>query len=124
MKPGIRRVLAIVRTLHVYLSMFALALILLFGVTGFAMKHKWLKDDDDKKETTGTGQIPVSFLGRPGRVEIVAELRGRFGISGRPDDFEVERNKVKVEFKGAGGKTEVDINRSDGRVRIKTKVKG
>ncbi len=124
MKPGTRRVLAIVRTLHIYLSMFALALMLLFGVTGFAMNHEWLKDDDDKKEITRAGQMPASLLGRPDRDAIVAELRSRFGISGRPDDFEVERNKVKVKFKSAGGKTEVDIHRSDGRVRIKTKVKG
>lgn len=125
MGPGTRRALTIVRTLHVYLSMSALALVLLVSVTGLVMNHaEWFGLDEEGGVLTGTGSLPVSLLERPDEQAIVAELRREFGAAGILDEFEVEDETILVVFKRPGGRTDAFIDRADGAVELTTESGG
>lgn len=130
-----RWLLKTARTVHVYLTLFGLTLILFFAVTGFMLNHtEWFLPDDAKLEAMTRREVRSLPLGKlPGgrlpvpteenggeatgeeKLAVVEALRKEFDVRGELSSFgfvrdEADRQKIKVEFKRAGGETVATID--------------
>ncbi len=110
------------RPVHVVLSLFALALLLFFGATGFLMNHGDWFGVNEARTGTVRGLIAPALLERPGGEEIARELRARFGVAGRLEDFEVDDREIHAVFRGPGRIVDAFIDRREGEVTIKTET--
>jgi uncharacterized protein len=143
-----RWLLKTARTIHVYTTLFGLAVILFFAVTGFMLNHtEWFLPDDAKLEAQTrrvTRPLPTEKL--PGlkvptpseatgeatgeeKLAVVEALRKEFGISGELSSFgfvkdDHDRQQIKVEFKRAGGETLATIDVESGQTEVATTYQG
>jgi hypothetical protein len=116
-----RRLAKASRWLHIYGSMFSLAIVLFFAVTGITLNHQdWFAG----REVTSTrqGSLDASWLRRPDgdvdRLLVVERLRASAGVAGAVADFRVEEDTADVAFKGPGYSADVVIDRATGRFEI------
>ena len=139
MSPLFRGVVKWARTTHLYLTLFALGLLLFFAVTGFMLNHEdWFKAKDDAPgvETKFTGKIPIEWLGDPdpseespaapewkptNKLAIVEELRQKHGAVGHVDaekgGFENSNpEELAIHFKRAGVQCDAFVNRETGEL--------
>jgi hypothetical protein len=121
------------RWLHIYLSMFSLAIVLFFSVTGITLNHpgwffsgaessreaeadlspQWLHVNDvSAAESQGEEARQVA------RLEIVEHLRLTHSIRGALADFRVDENECVVSFKGPGYSADAFIERASGHYRL------
>lgn len=111
------RLAAVARWLHIYLSMFGFAALLLFSITGLTLNHpNWFAGESRR---TLQGEMQLSWLASgeatPARLEIVEHLRSAHGISGAVSDFTADERECLVAFKGPGYAADVFIDRTTGR---------
>lgn len=107
------------RTIHVYLTLFGLLILLFFAVTGFMLNHEeWFGPDKPQPRTT-TGMIPARLLQPLNKLAVVERLRADLGASGAlvGEDFEEEGNDILVKFKGPGRRMTATI-KPDGEVTL------
>jgi uncharacterized protein len=116
MSPAYRRILKLARYVHVYLTLFGLALILLFAVTGFVLNHEAWFGLDTPRVTTTTGNLPTELVTGPDKLGVAEALRKDFGATGAVTQFEVEEDRLQVMFTGPGKRFEATIDRSTGAV--------
>ena len=124
MSPWYRWLVKWARFVHLYLTLFALGLLLFFAVTGFMLNHEdWFSPTepytDEKK-----GVIPHSLLTEPDRLAVVELLRNEYGAVGALSTFEVEDDHLWVLFKRPGTQVEASIHRDDGVVEVTRKTWG
>jgi hypothetical protein len=129
-----RWLLKTARTIHVYLTLFGLTLILFFAVTGFMLNHtEWFLPDDTKleKQTRKESRdlprdkLPGGKLPTPNpetgeatgdeKLAVVEALRKEFDVRGEMSSFgfvkdDNDKYQIKVEFKRAGGETSATID--------------
>ena len=125
-----------IRWLHIYLSMFGLASVLFFSVTGLTLNHpdwffagaerrveaegridpKWLHLDPPAPSSREE-QEPDPSRG-VARLEIVEHLRGAHGIRGALAEFRAEETECLVTFKGPGYAADAFIDRESGRYNV------
>jgi hypothetical protein len=124
------------RWLHIYLSMFGLAAVLFFSVTGITLNHpNWLFGEVER-QSEAESQLALQWLGRdraPGgtvsdghgdpttavaKLEIVEHLRKTHAIRGALADFRVDDTECTVSFKGPGYSADAFIDRESGRYRL------
>jgi hypothetical protein len=129
-----RWLLKTARTVHVYLTLFGLTLILFFAVTGFMLNHtEWFLSDDAKLEAMTRKEsralpldkMPHRKLPEPNpetgeatgeeKLAVVEALRKEFDIRGEMSSFaftkdDNDKQQIKVEFKRAGGETTATID--------------
>jgi uncharacterized protein len=127
------------RSAHLYVTLFGLALLLFFSVTGFMLNHEdWFVAAEPQTRTT-EGKIAVELLGAPGkegeegsepiapvpadRLAIVELLRKDFGAVGAMSSFE-EQDDIRVVFKRPGTEVEAEIKREDGKTEVTTRTHG
>lgn len=82
MSPLFRWVVKWARTVHLYLTLFCLGLLLFFGVTGFMLNHEgWFVTPAD---TTKPCEVPAEWVTEPDRheLELVELLRAKYGAVG------------------------------------------
>jgi hypothetical protein len=125
------RLAALMRWTHIYLSMFGLAALLFFSVTGITLNHpdwfyggaersvqaqghvnvKWLNLDipraDSGGETDASRQVD--------KLEVVEHLRNAHGIRGALAEFRTDERECMVTFKGPGYAADAFIDRATGR---------
>lgn len=125
MNPGYRKFLGWCRTLHVYLTMFALLLILFFAGTGFMLNHESWFGLDSTHTTTATVQLPEDLLKNPAgkRLEIVEFLRAQPGVSGmmasfEPTEIKPQDEELRITFKGPGKVTDAVIQLPSGKIDL------
>lgn len=118
-----RRTAAVVRWLHIYLSMVSFGVLFFFAVTGFTLNHAdWFYGDRDTS-THATGELDPAWV-KPGadksvaKLEIVERLRQRHGIRAAVGEFRVEDAECEVVFKGPGYSAEARIDRATGRYEL------
>jgi hypothetical protein len=124
------RFAALVRWLHIYLSMFGLAAVLFFGVTGLTLNHpdwffagserrvqaegrvdpKWLRLDAPGGESDPSRQVA--------KLEVVEHLRKAHGVRGALAEFRAEEDECLVTFKGPGYAADAFIDRASGRYKL------
>jgi hypothetical protein len=121
------------RWLHIYLSMFSLAVVLFFSVTGITLNHPdWFFSSAESNHEAG-GEIRRAWLqlkdsatadapGEPDRqvskLDIVEHLRKTHSIRGALADFRVDEGECVVSFKGPGYAADAFIERETGQYRL------
>jgi hypothetical protein len=106
------------RWLHIYLSMFGLAAVLFFSVTGLTLNHPDWFPSIGERRTEAEGRIRTEWLHRAGasgnpesrdesdpsarvaKLEIVEYLRATHAIQGALAEFRVDDQECVVTFKG------------------------
>jgi uncharacterized protein len=134
------RVVKLALWLHIYISMFGLAAVLFFSVTGITLNHPdWFFGGAERREQS-EGQVDVRWLhvgtsaaaegdgsessGEPDRskevakLEIVEHLRKTHAVRGALADFRVDENECTVSFKGPAYAADAFIDRESGRYNL------
>ncbi len=123
----------LMRWLHIYLSMFSLAVVLFFSVTGITLNHPdWFWSGAESTHEA-EGEIKRAWLhiaggqatDAPGdtdrqvsKLEIVEYLRNTHAIHGALADFRVDEGECVVAFKGPGYGADAFIDRETGQYRL------
>jgi hypothetical protein len=126
----------LVRWLHIYLSMFSLAVVLFFSVTGITLNHPDWFYSAAEGHTDTEGQVEPKWLHPPGgspgsesrdqadlasqvaKLEVVEHLRATHQIRGALTDFRVDENECVATFKGPGYSADAFIDRQSGHYRM------
>ncbi|MES2304759.1 MAG: PepSY-associated TM helix domain-containing protein [Gemmatimonadota bacterium] len=119
-----RSVMAVSRTIHVYLTMFALLLMLFFAVTGLLLNHEEWLGADSVQPVESQGQLPLALLSGPDKLMVVEKLRADYGAVGAVTTFDVDAQTLRVEMKGPGRHTEAEIDRRSGKATIRVERRG
>jgi uncharacterized protein len=111
-----RTFITVCRTVHIYLTMFGLAVMVFFAVTGFTANHEdWFGAAEPKHEAKLEGSTPTELLAKDDRLGVVEHLRKTFRITGAVSGYDVlDDGRVSVGFKEPGAIWEVEIDGSDG----------
>src|SRR5262245_56610703 len=97
MAPLHRWLLKWARTTHLYVTLFGLALLAFFAVTGFMLNHEDGFSTPEPHTRLATGTVPPEMLQTPvDRLAVVEMLRKDFGASGLVQSFEEEGDEVRV----------------------------
>ena len=113
-----KQVLSLCRTLHVYLTMFGLLVLLLFGLTGFTVNHEEWFGATRPRVTETEGTTPRELLAKDDALHVVEHVRTTWRISGAMTDYDASGEKISVSFKEPGQLWEVEIEKSTGRTRV------
>lgn len=113
-----RRIAALARWLHIYLSMLSFAIIFFFAVTGLTLNHAD-KFGDRTHTDQEKGQLDRRWVNSPdtlkiAKLEIVEYLRKRYGIKTALSDFRIDDQQISVSFKGPGYAADAFIDRTTG----------
>jgi uncharacterized protein len=126
--------------LHIYVSMFGLAAVLFFSVTGITLNHPdWFFGGAERQQQT-EGQLDVKWLhvGTPAtaavdgsessaepdrskevaKLEVVEHLRKTHSVRGALVDFRVDENECTVSFKGPAYAADAFIDRESGHYNL------
>jgi hypothetical protein len=117
------------RWLHIYLSLFGLAAVLFFSVTGLTLNHpdwfgaperrvsaqgqmapEWLRPDVPDASPAGEADESAQVA----KLEIVEYLRTTHGVRGAVTEFRVDEQECSVTFKGPGYAADAFIDRASG----------
>jgi hypothetical protein len=118
MSPLYRWTVRWARTIHLNLTLFGLALLLLFAVTGFMLNHEDWFATTDPVLRTDEGRVPTELLAEPDRLGLVELLRREHGAAGAVDTFEADADTIRVVFKRVGRSTEAEVQREDGSLKV------
>lgn len=124
MSPAYRWLVKWARTVHLYLTLFALGLLLFFAATGFMLNHEDWFSPADPYTAEQAGVFPVEPLREPDRLAVVERLRADYGATGPVDAFEADDDELRVLFKRPGGQVEAVIRRADGAATVRRKTWG
>ena len=106
------------RWLHTYLSMFGLAALLLFSVTGITLNHPdWLAGEPQVQRIDGElnpAWVAVSDSIPVARLEIVEHLRNAHNIKAGLNDFYMDERECSISFRGPAYVADAFIDRSTG----------
>ncbi|MBC8137718.1 MAG: PepSY-associated TM helix domain-containing protein [Fibrella sp.] len=129
-RPFHLKVAALLRWLHIYLSMLSLLLVLFFSATGLTLNHPDWFFSKQMKQTDTEGKLSEAWLAgsssdpsRVARLEIVEELRKR-GVRGALEEFRVDETECLVSFKAPGYAADGYIDRRTGTYRLTTTEEG
>jgi hypothetical protein len=126
------RLAKLMRWLHIYLSMFSLAVVLFFSVTGITLNHPdWFFAEAERREQA-EGDISLKWLqgGSPAagddadpsskvsKLDVVELLRKTHGIHGALAEFRVDDRECMVTFKGPGFAADAFIDRESGHYTL------
>ena len=125
------RLAAFLRWTHIYLSMFGLAALLFFSVTGITVNHPdWFYGGAERiVQVQGHLKVPWLNLDAPradsgdetdasrrvAKLEVVEHLRNTHGIRGALAEFRTDERECMVTFKGPGYSADAFIDRATGR---------
>ena len=125
------RLAALMRWTHIYLSMFSLAAILFFSVTGITLNHPGWFFGETERSVQAKGQLKAAWLNlatpRPdsggetdaarqvAKLEVVEHLRKAHGIRGALVEFRTDERECMVTFKGPGYAADAFIDRATGQ---------
>src|SRR4051812_38649845 len=123
-----------VRWLHTYLSMFALAALLFFSLTGITLNHPRLFFDGVATSVDSTGRLDPEWVRGGGsasdsqagikRLEVVEHLRREHGLRGALASFTTDEDECVVTLKGPGYSADAFIRRADGTYRVTEERQG
>lgn len=116
-----RRLAAIARWLHIYISMLSCTLVLFFALTGITLNHAdWFSGEP--QQTQSKGQIQTAWVktddARLAKLEIVEHLRSQHGVKGAMSDFRTDEDQCVVSFKGPGYTADAFITRATGEYEL------
>ncbi|MBK9549975.1 MAG: PepSY-associated TM helix domain-containing protein [Gemmatimonadetes bacterium] len=113
------RVVSATRTVHIYLTVFAMLLMVFFAATGLLLNHEeWVSASEAAPvETTGT--LPMALLTHaPDTAGIIETLRTTYGALGALSTFDSDGEELRVELRGPGRRFEAVITLATGAMTI------
>jgi hypothetical protein len=117
-----RRLAWFVRWFHIYCSMFCLAAMIFFGVTGFTLNHPdWFYGGYEDRNSLKGSLDAQMVQGEPEKIDklgVVEALRSGGVERGRLADFQIDDNQCVVTFKGPGYSADAFIERESGNFEI------
>lgn len=113
-----RKFLAFCRTIHIYLTMLGLFVMLLFGITGFTVNHEDWFGATTPHLTETDGQTPLELIAKNDPLHIVEHLRTTFKIHGAMTSFDALEDSLSIGFKEPGQVWEVEIEKSTGKTSV------
>ena len=113
-----RKLLHWSRTLHIYLTMLGLFVMMLFGVTGFTVNHEDWFGATTPHVTESEGQTPPDLVAKKDALRLVEHLRQNWRISGALTGFDELDEKFSLGFKEPGRIWEVEIDKPGGATRV------
>jgi hypothetical protein len=116
-----RTFLAWTRTIHIYLTMAAMALMVFFALTGITANHEEWFGATTPMERKMSGVTPKEALDieKPDKLRVVEHLRANFQVTGAMVSFENDdKELVTVIFKAPGRNCKAEINRADGKTEV------
>lgn len=117
-----RHFLEFCRTLHIYLSMFGLLVMLLFGLTGFTVNHEdWFGATTPRVHESEI-KLPMDLLARNDRLGIVENLRRTLRIAGAMTAFDDLDDRFSVGFKEPGQIWEIEIEKTSGATKVHQEI--
>jgi hypothetical protein len=124
----------LIRWLHIYLSMFGLAAVLFFSVTGITLNHPDWFFSGAERQNELEGQMNLVWLrndtpavgssdqpdqaGPVAKLEVVEYLRKSHRIGGALADFRADEMECTVTFKGPGYSADAVIDRETGHYTL------
>jgi hypothetical protein len=126
----------LMRWLHIYMSMFSLAVVLFFSVTGITLNHPGWFYNAAEGHSEAEGELNLQWLHRSApasssvgdaqgdpaqevaKLEVVEHLRSTHQIRGALAEFRVDENECLVSFKGPGYSADAFIDRESGHYRL------
>lgn len=116
------------RWLHIYLSMFGMATVLFFSVTGLTLNHPDWFFDEGTQSYSGTVNVEWLNTGNPppddwdeydfghavAKLEVAEYLRAEHRLSGSVSDFLAFEDECEVTFEGPGYAAIGHIDRTTG----------
>lgn len=127
---------AFMRWVHIYLSLFGLAVVLFFSVTGITLNHPDWFFGETERSVQSEGELEVRWLNLPtsnsspdsageidesqrvSKLEVVEHLRSKHGIRGALAEFRVDDTECTVTFKGPGYAADTFIDRQTGHYQL------
>jgi hypothetical protein len=111
------------RWLHIYVSMFGLAAVLFFSVTGITLNHPGWFYKGAERSRQAEGTMDRAWLQPAGadavaKLAIVEHLRSAHAIAGAVADFRVDDSEILVSFKGPAYAADAFIDRESGRYKL------
>lgn len=117
-----RNLAAVLRWLHVYLSMVSFAVVLFFAATGLTLNHPtWF--ESQQKTTMLHGRVESSLL-KPGAsgayepLHLVDALRTREHLHGAPADIRIDDQSVSFSLRAPGYSADALVDRATGSYDI------
>ncbi len=126
----------LMRWLHIYLSMFGLAAVLFFSVTGITLNHPNWTFGQTERRREAKGRVDLHWISREvapsgplaaaepdptkqvAKLEVVEYLRKTHGVRGALAEFRVDDTECLVSFKGPGYSADAFIDRDSGRYSL------
>lgn len=113
-----RKVAALIRWLHIYLSMISFAIVFFFSVTGLTLNHAD-KFTSEVKTVLEKGKLDSSWVNvtdtvKINKLQVVEYLRAKNNIKAACTDFIIDEEQLSVSFKGPGYAADAFIERSTG----------
>lgn len=124
MSPFRRWFIKWARTVHLYTTLAALALILFFTATGFMLNHEDWFSPAEPYRTERKGTISHKLLKPTDKLGVVEALRKDFGAIGAVDTFEDEEDRVRVVFKRPGTQVTAEVLKEDGSTEVTHDTRG
>lgn len=104
------------RTVHIYLTMLGLLVMVLFGVTGFTINHEdWFAADPIRTEQR-EGTVPRDLLAKQDYLHVVENLRQSMGIQGAMENFADDNAELAITFKRPGEIWDLTVDKATGKV--------
>jgi len=110
-----RQLLGFCRTVHIYLTMLGVFVMLLFGVTGFTINHEGWFGATTPVVVDATEQTPPALLAQPDHVRLVEYLRQTHHIGGALTNFDDLGDRLALSFREPGRKWELEITKDSGQ---------
>jgi hypothetical protein len=112
------RFAALMRWVHIYVSMFGLFVTLFFSVTGLTLNHpRWFNAHLERSEP-GEGHVDPHWLNLPSggvdQLRVVEHLRQVHGVGGALAEFRVEPDECSVSFRSPAYSADAFIQRQSG----------
>lgn len=115
------------RWLHVYSSMFALLVVLFFGITGITLNHPQWTFGDDVDTSTVAGTLPFAATLADGSVDyltISEYVRDEYGVHGDVDSFQTTNGEASIAYKSAGYAADVFVDVDAGTFELTVEQQG
>src|SRR5207247_7147213 len=122
--PAYRRLLKACRLAHLYLTLFGLALILFFAVTGFMLNHEDWFLPAEPRTRTAEATLPAAYAEPLDKFEVTEALRREFRVAGLVNSFRADDESVEVEYVYPGGRAVAEVRRATGRAVVTFETRG
>ncbi len=113
-----RNFLALCRTVHIYLTLLGLLVMLLFGATGFTINHEDWFGATEPRLNEYEGTTPVVLVDSADDLAMVEYLREQFHITGAVTAFDDWDDRFSIGFKQPDQTWEVEIVKEDGATHV------